>query len=129
MKKIVLSLLLVISILVLTSCSLLNQKNKINKRGNTVSCLKNDRALGIDYKIEVIGGLADDKIESASVKISCDTEEKAKSLWYAFENQNLHLDKKTMTASNYEDLEDDKVIGLTKSEFMNKFTKDGYACE
>lgn len=126
MKKKALIFSIFASVLALSGCGIIKTSTS---NENTVTCSRDRMNLGINYKQEVIGTLKNDKIESAEVKLSFDTETEAREFCLALENPKFHCDKKTITASNYEDIEDDIVIGLTKEEFINKFTKDGLTCK
>ena len=116
--------LAVVSTLVLTGCG-----------KKTVTCSATQEDGGEKMTTEVVGTLKSNKIDSVKAKITFEKEETAKT-YCSFlglastaddgSKIDIKCDGKSITISNYEKLDSsDKIIGLTKDEFISKMKESG----
>ena len=119
---------LFVSTLLLTGCG----------KNNKVTCSGTQEEGGKKFTTEITATLKDDKVNSLSSKMTFGDEESAKeycgmlalaSSFTSNENEKIDYkcDGKSVTINNFENLvsddDDDKIIGLTKQEFIDEMTK------
>lgn len=125
MKK--LGALLIVGTLFLTGCG-----------GNKVVCSSTIKEDGHTYGMKITAKMKDNKVSSIDAEMNFDTEDSANEMCSTLalingftSNDNEKLDYKCsgkkITIKNYEKLassDDDKLVGLTKDEFVKTMTED-----
>lgn len=152
MKKIVLSLVLVLAVILLTGCG----KVDLSKSSRLVCTKVEDKASDTTTTVLTLSYDKDGKIENFMAEsnvvykttmsqqaleiaekamkligsipgISFDSKVGDNSLYYSFSGNVKFL--KTIMKQMNKDYDESKVTGTTKSEALNELTKEGYICE